>query len=125
MLWSRLRCKQIEGVKFRRQFGIGRYVVDFYCPAFRIVIEVDGDSHFVGDAPRYDEERQRYIESLGLRVLRFTNDDVRENIEGVLEQIRDCVIQGHSRTIEGRPPSTTEGRPPSTTEGRPPHTPPS
>src|SRR3989338_7653786 len=73
-LWMYLKGKQVSGAKFRRQFSICQYIVDFYCPEHKMVIEVDGDSHFIdADAVKYDIARQKYIESLGLRVLRFTN----------------------------------------------------
>ena len=73
-LWLRLRNRQLMGYRFRRQYGIGPYVLDFYCPELKLAIEVDGDSHF--EAGEYDRERQRYIESLGIRVLRFTKREV-------------------------------------------------
>lgn len=82
-LWSRLRRKQL-GVKFRRQFGIGQYIVDFYCPEKRLVIEIDGDSHFHDLAEDSDKARDDYIKSLNIRVLRFTNLEVMQNIDGVL-----------------------------------------
>ena len=63
-LWLRLRNRQLMGYRFRRQYGIGPYVLDFYCPGLKLAIEVDGDSHF--EAGEYDRERQRYIESLGI-----------------------------------------------------------
>lgn len=87
ILWSYLRCKQLEGCKFRRQYGVGKYVVDFYCPKLKLAIEVDGDSHFYPGAQEYDQKRQKYIESFGIRFLRCTNTDVYENIDGVLEEI--------------------------------------
>jgi len=85
-LWARIRNKQL-GVRFRRQYGIDRYVVDFYCPELALVIELDGNSHYEEGAQDYDEVRDAYMESLGLRVLRFTNLDVMNNIEGVLVEI--------------------------------------
>lgn len=91
LLWGYIKNKQIIGHKFRRQFGIGRYVVDFYCPKLRLVIEVDGDIHFQGSAERSDAARQRFIESLGLKVLRFLNTDVYKNIDGVVLTIQKTV----------------------------------
>ena len=75
-LWFRLRNRQLLGYRFRRQYGIGRYVLDFYCPQIGLAIEIDGDSHFQPGAPEYDRQRQDYIESLGIHFLRFTNTDV-------------------------------------------------
>ncbi|PIR96479.1 MAG: hypothetical protein COT92_00885 [Candidatus Doudnabacteria bacterium CG10_big_fil_rev_8_21_14_0_10_42_18] len=88
LLWSKLRNRQLLGLKFRRQYGIGNFVVDFCCPETKLVIELDGDSHYVGRhiLPE-DRKRQKYIENLGFTVLRFTNKDIQENSEGVLEKI--------------------------------------
>jgi very-short-patch-repair endonuclease len=85
-LWTRIRNKQL-GVRFRRQYGIDRYVVDFYCPELALVIELDGNSHYEEGAQEYDQVRDAFMESLGLRVLRFTNLDVMNNIDGVLVEI--------------------------------------
>jgi very-short-patch-repair endonuclease len=88
LLWSRLKGKQLDGHKFRRQFGVGEHIVDFYCPQLRLAIEVDGDSHYTSSAQERDTERQSVIESYGISFLRFTNREVCENIDGVLENIR-------------------------------------
>ncbi|WP_020560781.1 endonuclease domain-containing protein [Thiofilum flexile] len=90
-LWQMLRGKQM-GVKFRRQHGIDHYIVDFYCPEQKLVIEVDGDSHFTEDAQEYDRIRDAYLYSLGLRVLRFTNEQVMEELESVCEVIKQAVV---------------------------------
>lgn len=87
MLWHHLRKKQLEGFKFRRQAGIGRYIADFYCPKARLIIELDGNSHTTEEAKRYDVIRDAYIENLGLTVLRFTNNAVLYQLKYVLEQI--------------------------------------
>jgi len=73
ILWTKLKRKQLNGLRFRRQYSVNRYVVDFYCPAKRLVIEIDGDSHFTNEAQKYDEQRSTYLKALGLSVLRFTN----------------------------------------------------
>ena len=86
-LWYFLRAKRLGGYKFRRQYSVGRYVVDFYCPAIKLAIEIDGDSHFIEDAPEYDEARQKFIESYGIKFLRFTNTEVSRNLQKVLEKI--------------------------------------
>ncbi len=91
-LWRYLRGKQL-GVKFRRQYGIRNFTVDFYCPALHLAIEVDGDSHFLPGASEHDMGRQERLERLGVCVLRFLNTDVNGNIEGVVERIqREIVI---------------------------------
>jgi very-short-patch-repair endonuclease len=87
--WQSVRGKQL-GVKFRRQHGIGHYIVDFYCPEWSLVVELDGDSHFSSQAQINDAERDAYLRSLGLRVLRFTNLDIMQNLEGVLMRVLEC-----------------------------------
>jgi len=77
----------MNGYRFRRQYSVGKYVVDFYCPESRLALEIDGDSHFLEKSIQYDTTRQRFIELTGIRLLRFTNRDVTENVEGVMECI--------------------------------------
>lgn len=84
ILWAKLRGKNVFGFKFRRQFGIDDYIVDFYCSELKLAIEVDGDTHFIGNAPESDAIRQKQIESYGIRFLRVTNNDVYKNLDGVL-----------------------------------------
>jgi very-short-patch-repair endonuclease len=91
ILWSQLKNNQISGIKFRRQYSIGRYVVDFYCARKKLAIEIDGASHYMLNSPEHDEERQQWIEQFGIRFLRFTNDDVRKNLNGVLDAIEEAV----------------------------------
>jgi very-short-patch-repair endonuclease len=87
ILWKHLRAKQIEGNKFRRQEPIGKYIVDFVCHEKRIVIEVDGSQHSIDKA--IDKERDEWLKEQGYEVMRFWNNEVLENIEGVLEVIRN------------------------------------
>lgn len=86
ILWQKLRAKQMYGYKFRRQYGIDRFVVDFYCSQVKLAIEVDGDTHY-GQNKEADSIRQKYIESLKISFLRFTNREIMENINGVVERI--------------------------------------
>lgn len=86
-LWAELRNCQFFGLKFRRQHGIGPYIVDFFCHELRLIIEVDGDSHFMDGAADYDRIRQRWLEGLNLHVIRFTNDDVLENFDEILNTL--------------------------------------
>ena len=86
-LWNYLRRRQLGGFKFRRQHGVGFYVLDFYCPELKLAIEVDGPSHGIGDTPEYDRERQAYLERFGIRTLRFTNEEVYRTPLAVLEEI--------------------------------------
>jgi very-short-patch-repair endonuclease len=87
IIWQKLRCKQIENCKFRNQYSIDRFVLDFYSPEIKLAIEIEGESHFQEGAAQYDHERQIFIESTGINFLRFTNNQVYENLNGVLETI--------------------------------------
>ena len=88
IVWMNLRRKQICGERFLRQFGIGKFVVDFYCPHLKLAIEIDSDSHFENrDAVEYDKWRQKLIESLGIKIIRFTNVEVNQNIDKVISAI--------------------------------------
>ncbi len=87
LLWAKIRVKQIKGYQFYRQKPIGDYIVDFYCPKTKLVIEVDGSQHLSGEIIENDRIRDEYMNSLGFRVLRFSNTDVLANIDGVVESI--------------------------------------
>jgi len=93
-LWSKLRARQLQGIKFRRQHGIGPYIVDFYCPERSIVIEVDGDSHAEAEQIQKDQRRDRYLRSIGLSVVRYRNDDIMKNLDGVLQDLQKQVSSG-------------------------------
>ena len=86
-LWAKVRRKQIYGLQFHRQKPLGNYIVDFYCPSVRLVIEIDGSQHYQSDGKRNDAIRDDYLKSLGLCVLRFSNLDVLCNIDGVITTI--------------------------------------
>ena len=88
VLWNSLKHRQLAGKKFRRQAGIGRYVVDFLCPECGLVIELDGDAHFSPNIDQYDDPRTRYLEKQGLKVLRFENNEIAEYLDRVLETIK-------------------------------------
>jgi very-short-patch-repair endonuclease len=90
-LWGRLRMEQIEGRKFRKQVPIGRYIVDFACLEEMLAIEVDGGQHAFRKAD--DDARTRTLGTAGYRVLRFWNNDVLGNIDGVLETIRRALLR--------------------------------
>ena len=87
LLWSKLRNRQLKGFKFRRQNGIGKYILDFYCPEARLGVEIDGDSHYNEVATKNDMIRQKYLESCDVKIIRFNNKDVLGNLGGVLETI--------------------------------------
>ena len=84
-LWAALRSRQVEGLKFRRQVPIGPFIADFYCHAARLVVEVDGDVHAGQEVA--DRERSDWLESQGLRVIRFTNREVLEMLNEVVAEI--------------------------------------
>ncbi|NJD89768.1 MAG: endonuclease domain-containing protein, partial [Betaproteobacteria bacterium] len=84
-LWYYLRDRRLSGAKFRRQVPIGPYVVDFLCVTASLIVEADGGQH--SERAGYDEERTRYLEARGYRVVRFWNNDVIGNIEGVMQAI--------------------------------------
>ena len=78
-------------VRFRRQEIIGNYIADFYCSSAKLIIELDGSQHYEKEHSQYDAERSRFFQSLGFRVLRFSNLDVMQNFEGVCEQIMEAL----------------------------------
>jgi very-short-patch-repair endonuclease len=93
ILWSHIRAKRLEGFKFRRQHPIGKYIVDFACLESKIVIELDGGQHAEPDRKEYDRQRDDWLEKEGYRVLRFWDNEVLQNIRGVLEVIRECCLE--------------------------------
>ncbi len=106
--WIRLRRRQIEGYRFRRQVLMGPYVVDFACLKARLVIEVDGGQH--ADAFERDEQRTAWLEWRGFRVLRFWNTDVLQRTEGVLESIRAALLGTPSLSLPARGRETACGQ---------------
>jgi very-short-patch-repair endonuclease len=97
-LWARIRNRQINGCKFRRQYSIGTYIVDFYSPENKLAVEIDGSSHDKTESIEYDKNRQEEIETLGIRVVRFTNKNVLTNIDIVIKQL--CEITAQQKQIE-------------------------
>jgi very-short-patch-repair endonuclease len=93
ILWSRLRRRQVLGYKFRRQYSVGAFVLDFYCPELKLAIEVDGPSHETAAAKENDAERQAYVQQFGIRFLRFTNEQVESEPGAVLSAIEKAIVQ--------------------------------
>jgi very-short-patch-repair endonuclease len=87
LFWSKVAHRQFKNLKFRKQHGIGQYIVDFYCPEQKLIIEIDGDSHFTEIAKKEDEKRTQYLESFGYKVIRYNNLEVLNNINGVFEDL--------------------------------------
>jgi len=91
MLWLKLRRKQLKGRPFYRQKIIGKYIVDFYCPKANLVIELDGGQHYSEIGKAKDRTRDDVFTKMGIKVLRFSDRDVFENIGGVMEEIWSCL----------------------------------
>ena len=97
LLWSRLRNKQLNGLKFRRQHPLGPFIADFYCAARRLVMEIDGDIHDL--QPDRDTARTEQFEQYGYRVIRFRNERVLNNIEDVLATIEAaCTVNNEEKS---------------------------
>jgi len=101
LLWQRLKSGKLNGLDFDRQKIVGRYIVDFYCAERDVVIEVDGSSHEGKGA--YDAKRQRFLEGLGLTVIRFSAAEVLRDIRGVLEQLENHPALTGTPPAEGNP----------------------
>jgi very-short-patch-repair endonuclease len=86
-LWKILKNSQVGGYKFRRQHGIGPYILDFYCPALRLDIELDGSAHDAPMADKHDEIRTKFLEEQGITVMRFRNDIVWKFPNAIIEEI--------------------------------------
>jgi very-short-patch-repair endonuclease len=95
-MWWELRDRRLAGFKFRRQHHCGPFVVDFFCQEQLLAVEFDGGQHFEIAAQRYDERRSRYLRDRGIRVLRFTNDQVFSERRAVLEAIARALGVGPS-----------------------------
>jgi very-short-patch-repair endonuclease len=98
-LWKLLKHKNLEGRKFRRQHSIGAYIVDFYCAKERLVIEFDGAQHFTASGVQNDQERDAFLENLGIRVLRFENHLIHQATEGVIEMIIKNFKAGREKNL--------------------------
>ena len=105
LLWSKLRRKQILGLQFYRQKPLANYIVDFYCAAANLVIELDGSQHFEAEHQIKDQERDRVLESMGIRVLRFDNRQVLTELDAVMSVVFSTV----EKQIPPSPPFTKGG----------------
>jgi len=93
ILWEALSNKKLDGLKFRRQHAIDRFVVDFYCHKHKLIIELDGDVHLKEDVKLNDINREEELKEHGLKILRFKNEDVFNDLPKVLEKIRKIVYK--------------------------------
>jgi 5-methyltetrahydrofolate--homocysteine methyltransferase/ATP-dependent helicase HrpA len=87
ILWSKLKNKQLEGLKFRRQHPYGRFVLDFYCHSLKLCVKIDGEVHQEKMNVEYDVVRTKMLKDNGIEELRFTNQEVKQNLEIVLDEI--------------------------------------
>jgi 5-methyltetrahydrofolate--homocysteine methyltransferase len=90
-LWQQLRAGRIDGLRFRRQHPVGRFIADFYCVRAGLIVEVDGPAH--ATQTESDEERTAYLRSMGLELIRFSNDEVLTNMPHVIERIRQAALE--------------------------------
>ena len=89
LLWQELRNRKLAGLKFRRQHPISNYIADFYCNEKTLVIEVDGNIHNEPAIKEYDKARTQVLNSMGIQILRFTNDEIKNNMPDVLQRIAE------------------------------------
>jgi len=87
-LWQALKRSQLNNRKFRRQHSIENYIVDFYCPSEKLIVEIDGEAHNNSVNNEYDYKRTTELEELGLKIIRFSNEEVFKNLELILEAIK-------------------------------------
>jgi very-short-patch-repair endonuclease len=100
-LWLRLKGEQLSGLRFRRQYRIGTYIVDFCCPSRQLVVEVDGDSH--SEREDYDDKRTEFLIEQRFRVVRFTNSEIAGSIDGVLAAILEACEQSANPSPQPSP----------------------
>jgi very-short-patch-repair endonuclease len=91
LLWSKLRRKQLNNFQFYRQRIIGDYIVDFYCPRSKLIIEVDGGQHYQDEGGKRDKVRDDYMKNVGMRILRVSDREVLHNLNGVVERIYEIL----------------------------------
>ena len=96
LLWDELKGKQILGYDFHRQKPVGKYILDFFCPRLMLAIEIDGSSH--ENRIREDQNRQRELEKKGIRFLRFPDEEVKQNTEGVVEDITEWILANKKKS---------------------------
>jgi len=91
LLWYSLRNRRLFGLKFRRQYPVGPYILDFYCHKYKLCVELDGGQHYESAGIQHDVQRQAFLTSQNIHTLRFSNNDVLQNLEGILWQITEAV----------------------------------
>ncbi len=117
VFWKHLKERRVDGFKFKRQCGIGNYIVDFYCPRLELVIEIDGNIHDLPEVKERDLIREEYLRSLGLTIVRFTNEDVLYNSGKILDELEVVCHILEQRNHPDQPPRSS-GTPPCEGGGR-------
>lgn len=100
-IWNLVRNKKVLNLKFFRQYSVGKYILDFYCPQIRLCLEIDGGQHNEPDNMDHDEKRTDYLQSVKIKVIRFWNNEVNKNIDGVYQKI----YEASDELINSPPPS--------------------
>ena len=109
-LWAILRNRQLNGVKFRRQFPVGRYILDFYCPDYSLGIEADGGQHYERKGRDRDDLRTQELNKLGVEIIRFSDREILTNSEGVFEVIQRAIAKKRGNSPSPHPsPRRGEG----------------
>lgn len=107
ILWEKVRNRKLDGLKFYRQYSIGPYILDFFCPKTRVGIELDGEQH--KEAKEYDKERKFFLEKSGVHIIRFWNQEIINNLENVLENITNSNARNPSLVIREGPSEAKSG----------------
>lgn len=92
ILWQYLSKNKIEGLRFHRQYGVGPYILDFYCTKLRLAIELDGGAHASEEGKLYDLDRESFLKAVNIQTLRFWNNDILNNIDKVIKEINKKII---------------------------------
>ena len=103
IMWSHLKGRQISGYKLRQQHGFGPFVMDFYCPSLRLCIEIDGEVHNTVEARMKDEDRTQFLNQNRIIVIRFRNEEVENNIDNVINRIKECIQSIERKTLVQTP----------------------
>ena len=111
-LWKILRNRSLSGIKFRRQFPVDKYILDFYSPECKLCIEADGGQHYADEGKRHDEIRTKVLFDLGIQVLRFSDRDILNNGDGVCEVIQRVIKPGNTPSPQSSPPGGEEAKKP-------------
>ncbi|MBI3828350.1 MAG: DUF559 domain-containing protein [Planctomycetes bacterium] len=103
ILWSRLKNRQLLGLKFRRQFSVNAYILDFYCPEIKLAVEVDGESHFTSLGQSLDRKRTRELDQLGIAVVRISNNEIIQGVDSVIATLALLASDRSEEHLHGDP----------------------